>query len=142
MLLNTLEKSDFFRPFREWSLMPFEEFGTQWSGYHPKVDVADDGGEIRITAELPGLDEKDVEVLLQNDVLTLKGEKKAEKEDKGKNFYRVERTYGSFERSISLPCEVDRKKVEASFKKGVLTVRMPKTEAAKDEVKRIPVKTA
>ena len=104
------------------------------------MDVAEDGKEITLTAELPGLDEKDVEILLSNNVLTIKGEKKSEQEKKEKDYYRVERSYGSFSRTIPLPEGIDADKVNASFKKGVLTVTVPKLPEAQKEVKKIAVK--
>ncbi|MFQ5432988.1 MAG: Hsp20/alpha crystallin family protein [Nitrospinota bacterium] len=81
----------------------------------PKIDVAEDGKEITLTAELPGLDEKDVELLLSNNGLTIKGEKKSQQEKKGKDYCRVERSYGSFSRTIPMPEGIDVDKVEASF---------------------------
>jgi HSP20 family protein len=104
----------------------------------PRLDVSETEREIKVTAELPGMDEKDVNVTLEGDVLTLKGEKKAEAEEKGKNFHRVERTYGSFQRVITLPAEVDATKVTAGFKKGVLTVTLAKSPAA--QTRKIEVK--
>ncbi len=109
--------------------------------FEPRVDVAENDKEVRITAELPGVEEKDVEVSLSRDAITIKGEKREEKEEKGKEQYRMERSYGAFRRSFSLPCEVDADKATASFKKGVLTVMLPKTaEAAKS--KKIEVKAS
>jgi HSP20 family protein len=99
------------------------------------VHAAD--GEVRVSAELPGMDEKDVEVLVDNDVLTIRGEKKSEHEDQGRRF--SERYYGRFERAIALPFEVDEEKAEASFKNGVLTVTLPKSATAKDTAKRIAI---
>jgi HSP20 family protein len=93
--------------------------------------------EVRVCAELPGLDEKDVEVLMNEGVLTIRGEKKSESEDKERAF--SERYYGRFERRIPLAWEVDEDKVEASFKNGVLTVAMPKTAQAASHVRRIAV---
>jgi HSP20 family protein len=108
--------------------------------YHPKIDVMETDREVRVQAELPGMEEKDVEVLLSNDTLTLKGEKKAEVEEKGKTYYRLERSYGTFHRTIELPAEVQADKVEASFKKGVLTVTLPKSERAREEIRKIAVR--
>ena len=104
----------------------------------PRLDVSETEREVKVTAELPGMDEKDVTVTLEGDVLTLKGEKKAEAEEKGKNFHRVERTYGSFQRVITLPAEVDAAKVTAGFKKGVLTVTLAKSPAS--QTRKIEVK--
>lgn len=109
--------------------------------FDPRVDVTENDKEVRITAELPGVEEKDVEVSLTGDAITIKGEKREEKEEKGEEQYRLERSYGAFRRSFSLPCEVDADKAVASFKKGVLMVNLPKTaQAAKS--KKITVKAS
>lgn len=128
---------DFFRGF---DLTPFGTLTERLGTFSPSIDVREDEKEICVTAELPGMDEKDIEVLLTEDALTLKGEKKEETEDKGKDYYRMERRYGSFNRVIPLPQGIDTKKVSAVFKKGVLTVKLPKTEEVKVKGKRIPVK--
>jgi HSP20 family protein len=107
----------------------------------PSVDVAETDKEVTVTAELPGLDEKDLDVNLSDGVLTLKGEKKSEKEERNKTFYRSERSYGMFERAIALPAEVLEDKVEAEFSKGVLTVRLPKSPAAQKKAKKIEIAT-
>ena len=104
----------------------------------PRLDVSETEREVKVTAELPGMDEKDVTVTLEGDVLTLRGEKKADAEEKGKNFHRVERTYGSFQRVVTLPVEVDATKVAAGFKKGVLTVTLAKSPAA--QTRKIEIK--
>jgi HSP20 family protein len=104
----------------------------------PKIDVTESNGGLEVTAELPGVDEKDVDITLADGVLTIRGEKKSERdeEDKEKNWHIVERNYGSFARSIRLPFDPDMNKVEARFDKGVLRVRLPKSaEAAKKERK-------
>jgi HSP20 family protein len=122
----------------------FSDFGESVPGlksFNPRVDVTESDKEIRITAELPGVEEKDVEVSLTRDGITIKGEKRSEKEDKADEHYRLERSYGSFRRSFSLPCEVDSNKANATFKKGVLTVTLPKTEQAAKS-KKIAVKTS
>ena len=93
-----------------------------------------------MTADLPGLDEKNIEVKVANGVLTFKGEKTEEKEEKEKDFHLRERRFGSFERSFRVPETVDMGKIEVSFKQGVLTVRMPKTAEAQKPVKKIEVK--
>lgn len=121
-------------------LTPFN-FGESFSAFSPSVDVSESDQEIKVAAELPGLDEKDIEVSLAHNVLTISGEKKEETEDKGKNYYRMERSYGSFQRSIPLPVEVESDKVEATFKKGILTINLPKTAEAQKQAKRISVKT-
>jgi HSP20 family protein len=106
----------------------------------PAVDVAERDKEYEITAELPGLDEKDIEVNLANGVLTISGEKKEEKEEKKKGYYLAERRYGSFQRSFRVPEGVDEGKIEASFKKGVLKLTLPKTAEAQKSAKKIAIK--
>jgi len=108
----------------------------------PAMDVSEDDKGYKLTAELPGLSEKDVEVTLTGDVVVLKGEKKQEYEDKGKNRYLCERSYGSFQRSFYLPDGVARDKVTAEFKDGVLTVVLPKTAEAQTQTKKVEVKAA
>jgi HSP20 family protein len=109
-----------------------------WSaGSWPSLEVNATENDVRVSAELPGMDEKDIEVLVDNDVLTIRGEKKSETEDKDRRF--SERYYGRFERSLALPFEVDEAKAEASFKNGVLTVTIPKSATAKDTAKRIAI---
>ncbi len=108
----------------------------------PEVDIAETDTEVRVTAELPGVEDKDVDVTLANGVLTIKGEKKAEKEDKGKTFHRVERSYGALERSLTLPVDVDEDKVSATFKAGVLTVTAPKKPEAKTRGKKVAIETS
>jgi HSP20 family protein len=103
----------------------------------PHVELGETDKEIRVTAELPGLDEKDVEITVEDGALTLRGEKRSEVEDKDRGY--TERSYGRFERRIGLPQGVDRDKADATFKNGVLTVTLPKTEAANENVRRIPV---
>lgn len=123
--------------FRGFDVEPFE---SRMGAFSPKVDVTENEKEIKISAELPGMDEKDIDVSLQKDMLTIKGEKKEEKEDKGKDYYRMERSYGSFSRTIPLSVEVETDKVEAKFKKGVLSITLPKTAKAVAETKKIAVK--
>jgi len=119
----------------------FSEHTRALEAFNPDVDLTENDKEVRITAELPGVEEKDVEISVSGDALTIKGEKREEKEEKGEERYRFERSYGAFRRSFSLPCEVDSDKATASFKKGVLTVTLPKTaQAAKS--KKIAVKAA
>lgn len=97
----------------------------------PKIDVSETKDAIVVTAETPGMDAKDIQVSLQENVLTLMGEKRQEKEDKDERYHRTERTYGAFTRSMRLPATVEAAKVNATFKNGVLTVTLPKTAAAK-----------
>jgi HSP20 family protein len=116
-------------------------FSVRPDTFTPRIDVVDADKEVKISAELPGMEDKDIEVLLTGDVLTIKGEKKEEREEKGKDYYRSERSYGSFVRTISLPIEVDTASVEASFKKGVLTISLPKTARAVGSAKKISIRT-
>jgi HSP20 family protein len=125
---------DFFN--RDFFVEPFRGMG-EW---RPAVDIAETDDAVVVKAELPGLDPKEVEVSLSGDVLTIKGQKKEEKEEKTKSFHRVERSYGSFTRSVRLPAAVVADKVEANFKNGILTVDLPKAEEAKRKSLKIDVK--
>ena len=107
-----------------------------------KVDVAENDKAYTITAELPGIDEKDLDVDITDDVLTLKGEKRAEKEEKSKNRYVCERSYGTFQRSFAIPADVETGKIDAKFAKGVLTLVLPKNPKAPANTKKIKVKAA
>src|SRR5215208_2227163 len=112
-------------------------FGRGAAMAWPSIEVVPSDKDVKVTAELPGLEDKDVEVLVDEDVLTIRGEKKAETEDKERRF--SERTYGRFERVIPLPFAVEQDKIAASFNNGVLTVTLPKSEKAQEKAKRIPV---
>ena len=107
-------------------------------------DVAETDDAVKITADLPGLTEKEIDVTLADGVLTIKGERKAEKEteDKEKHYHSVERSYGAFERAMSLPTNVDESKISADFKNGVLELTLPKKPEAKKKTKKIQVKSA
>jgi HSP20 family protein len=138
---------DEFRPFDR--RLPSRLFGLEvpqisraaWQ-VAPAMDLAEKDDAYEITAELPGLDEKNVEIKLSNHTLTIKGEKSEEREDKQKDYYLSERRYGSFQRSFQIPEGVDADKIEANFAKGVLTVTLPKTAEARRAAKQIPVKAA
>jgi len=104
-----------------------------------KFDVGEDDKAIEISAELPGMDEDDVELTLSDGLLTIKGEKKAEHKEEEKNYHLTERRYGAFQRSFRLPDTVDEGKVKANFEKGVLKVTLPKNAEAKAKAKRIPI---
>lgn len=106
----------------------------------PRVDVRESEGGIEIAAELPGVAEQDIEVQLNDGVLTIRGEKKQEREEKEKGWYLMERAYGSFLRQIPLPVEVEEDKVEARFDKGVLHVMLPKSARAEAKMRKIEVK--
>lgn len=125
---------DVFRGFEVPS--PFGRAG-HGNGYWPSVEISENEKEIRVMAEIPGLEEKDVEVLLEDGVLTLRGEKKSETEDAGRQF--SERTYGRFERRLALGREIDEDKVTADFRNGVLAVTLPKSGKARSNAKRIAI---
>ena len=108
----------------------------------PAVDVGETDRGYEIKAELPGMDEKNIEVKLADGVLTIKGEKQEEKEEKQKDYYLQERSFGSFQRSFEVPDNVDTNKIEANFKNGVLTLNLPKTAEAQKPAKTIEVKAA
>jgi HSP20 family protein len=139
---------------------PFEDFGTlrhemdrllerffgEPSGversvgrWTPRTNVTETNDSLTITAELPGLEAKDVDVAISGDVLTIKGEKKQEKEEKDEHHHVVERTYGTFARMVRLPAPVAADQIKASFKNGVLTVTLPKTEEAKQKAISVSV---
>lgn len=127
---------DVFRNFDQRMPLAFSNhpgFGVGW----PNVEVTDRDNEIKVTAELPGLDEKDIELAFSEGVLTLRGEKRAESEDKEKQF--SERYYGRFERRIPLGYDIDEGQVKATFKNGVLSVTLPKTEQSQSKSKRIAI---
>ena len=107
----------------------------------PAIDMSEDEKAYKISAELPGIDAKDIDVSVTGDMLVLKGEKRQEKEEKDKNYHFSERTYGSFQRAFELPASVDRNHVSADFAKGVLTITLPKTVGAQKPVKKIEVKS-
>jgi HSP20 family protein len=122
----------FDEAFRAFDIGTFGSHAMSW----PSVEVNETDKEVKVVAELPGLEEKDVAVELANGVLTISGEKKSETEDKERRF--SERFYGRFERHIPID-DVDQDKIAASFNKGVLTVTLPKSPTAQQKVKRIPV---
>jgi HSP20 family protein len=106
----------------------------------PELDVRENGTTVTIEAELPGVEEKDVSVTLANGVLTIKGEKKQDKEEKSDNYYMAERSYGAFERALQLPDSVDEAKVEAKFDKGVLRITAAKRPDAVKAQRKIEIK--
>lgn len=112
-------------------------FAATWA---PRVDVVERKDSYVIKAELPGVDKNDVKITLQENVLTIRGEKKQEKEEKDSNMHRIERSYGAFERSFSLPTNVKGEKIDASYKDGILAITLPKVEEAKP--KEIEVKVS
>jgi len=125
-------------------LRPFPDIESYWRrdlGFNvtPAIDIVEKDKAFEVTAELPGLDAKDVDVQLANGMLTIKGEKQEEKEEKTKDRYVSERRYGSFRRTLQVPGGVDAEKIEASYKSGVLTVTLPKSPEAQKKEKTIPV---
>lgn len=130
-------------PFRRpaFDIEPFWRRELSW-GAAPAVDIVEKENAYEVTAELPGIEEKNIEVKLAEGALTIKGEKREEKEEKKKDYYLHERHFGSFERRFAVPEGVDTDKIEASFKKGVLTITLPKTPEARASVKKIEVKAA
>lgn len=128
--------------FRGFPLSPFTsrgrggEFGSL---ILPQVDIAEGKKEYTITVEVPGVDEKDIDLTLADGTLTIRGEKKYEKEDKDKEYHRIERSYGSFQRVISLPTDADENEVKAKFKNGVLTITIGKNPSATPPVRKIAI---
>lgn len=128
---------------------PFAAIDSQdrWFGdfslpdFQPKLDVTDDKDNLRVALEVPGIDSKDLEVEVRDGILTVSGEKKQEETSKDDGCYRTERSYGYFQRSVPLPSEVDSAKAEAKFDKGILTIRMPKTERGKQQSTKVAIKT-
>lgn len=112
------------------------------SAFAPKIAITEDEKRYKVTAELPGMSESDIDISLTKDGLTLRGEKKEEKESKENGAYYSERTYGSFMRQFPLLVEVDEDKVDASFSKGVLTISLPKAAAAQKQTKKISVRAS
>ncbi|MBC7164421.1 MAG: Hsp20/alpha crystallin family protein [Roseovarius sp.] len=113
-----------------------------WGGGEAKSDVVETGDHIEVSIELPGVEMKDIEVSVTDDMLTVKGEKKIERQEEKKGYYLSERSYGAIYRTIPLPPGVDGEKAEASFRNGVLTIRLPQTPEAQARVKHIEVKGA
>ena len=138
---------DFGRSFWQPSRRSFFAAPPLWGrektwGTAPAVDVVESEKAYEIKAEMPGMDEKNIEVKVANGNLTIKGEKQEEKEEKRKDYYLRERKFGSFERSFSIPEGVDTDKIEAAFKNGVLNVTLPKKPEAQKPAKNIEVKAA
>lgn len=146
------EDADPFRDFQRQMNRLFDDFfggyplaerdrEPEWApaAFTPRVDVSETDTEVKVSAELPGMDEKDISVELQDDVLTLRGEKKSEQEEKSKNWFRREQSWGSFCRSVELSAGVDAGKAKATFKKGVLTFTAPKRPEEQARRKTVPI---
>ena len=135
------------RAFARFWREPFADFGEleSWFGDHrppyfrPVVDVVDETKGLRVEVELPGMDENDVEVAVEDGALIIRGEKRLEKETKEQGVFRIERSFGKFERSVPLPRDVDLDAIDAKFEKGVLCVDVPKKTSAPEPKKRIPI---
>jgi HSP20 family protein len=116
-----------------------ETWSQSLASFTPRLDIEDRDDKMVLLAELPGMTDKDVQVELNKDYLTIRGEKKSERKEKDKDRYFSERMFGEFERTIRLPSEINRDKIEASVKDGVLKVTLPKSAEAAKDVKKIPV---
>jgi HSP20 family protein len=142
-----------WRPFRELERMR-REMDRLWDSFFeerprrrveevgewlPSLDLSETKNDLVVKAELPGIDPKDIDISLANDVLTIKGEKKQEREEKEEDYHLIERSYGAFTRSIRLPREVQSDKINASYKNGILRVTLPKSEEAKKKEIKIKV---
>ena len=126
--------SEWKRPDRTLSMLD-----RQMGSFMPEIDVKETDKEFRVTADLPGMDEKDLEVTFVDGALSIKGEKREEHEEEKGNMFHSERRYGAFERMVPLSSDIDLNKAKASFKKGVLKITLPKTENARSNRKTIPV---
>ena len=121
----------------------FPYFGNEFAHFNPRIDVVEVDGCFEVTTELPGMEAKDVELNVNHDRLTIKGEKKQEKEEKTDLYYRKERNYGAFTRSIPLPANlIDENKVEADFSNGILKITLPKLPEVEAKTRQIPIKAA
>ena len=140
-LFEDFDRGFWAAPFRRamFNLEPFGRRDIEWADT-PAVDIVEKDKAYEVTAELPGMDEKNIEVKLTNGALTIRGEKREEKEETKSGYYLHERHFGSFERSFPMPEGVDTDKIEASFKKGVLTITLPKKPEAIKPEKKITVK--
>ena len=126
--------------FKGFGMRPSGEEIETFEAFSPRVDMTEDEKSVQITAELPGMDDNDIEINLTRDVLTIKGEKKEKKEKKDKEAYYMERSFGSFTRVLPVPAGLDTDKVEATFKKGILNITMPKLEVEKKQQKNLKQK--
>lgn len=139
-------------PYTDWFMSRFDPMMTDFDGvmparmgsFMPRLDTSDEGDSIKITAEVPGIDEKNLDVTVTDDVVTIKGEKNEEHSDStksDKNLQTIERSYGSFQRTVSLPCTVQSDKAEASLKNGLLTITVPKSHVAQTPAKKLTIRT-
>ena len=139
---------DMEKRFEEFFKRPFSMFGPSWMPrmkfpemgvISPEMDIFEDGNDVVVKAEMPGLKKEDIEVNLTDDTVTVSGEKKKEEKVEKKDYYRIERSYGSFSRSFRLPKEVQSDKAKATFKDGVLEIRVPKTAEAISKEKKLTI---
>jgi HSP20 family protein len=129
----------------------FDDFFSDWGSdistsdtlasreFTPQIDIREDDKKVYIDAELPGLDKGDIEIEIKNNILTISGEKKHEKEEKDKEYHRVERSYGYFERSVRIDSDVEEDKIKASYKNGVLSIDIPKKEGSESKKRKISI---
>jgi HSP20 family protein len=134
--MNRMFDQFFTDPF---SILPIAT-GKLTSEFIPRVDLSETDTEVKVVAELPGMEEKDISLSIEDNSIILSGEKKSDIEEKGKTFHRIERTYGSFQRVIPIGIEVDENKASASFKNGVLIITLPKAPEAVKQAKKITIK--
>ncbi len=127
---------------RLFDMEPFRRFEREAATGLPAVDMTETAEAYKISAEMPGLEEKDVEITLADDLITLRGEHREEKEEEEKDYHLSERRYGSFQRAFRLPPSVDRDRISAELRNGVLTVTLPKTAEAQQATRKIEVKSA
>ncbi len=140
-----LTPRDFFQSFQEtidefFNEFPYPEIFSKERSFFPKIDISENDKEIVIKADVPGIDEKDLDISISKDAVIIQGEKKYEHEEKQTNYYKKERSYGSFRRVIPLPVQIDESKVEATYKNGVVTLRLPKSLESLKQTKKIPIK--
>ena len=131
-------KDDFDRIFRDF--MGFYPAETLREGWLPPVDIKETPDNIVVSVEVPGMKKEDIKVVLNGNQLTISGERKMEKEEKDETYHRIERAYGKFQRTITLPVELDESKVKASYEQGVLRITLPKAEKAKPKEIKVEVK--
>lgn len=133
------------RLFDDFFTDPFGSFGLQTANetdnaFYPRLDISESDQDYKVVAEVPGMSEKDINVTLNDNILTISGKKELEREEKNRQYHRVERSYGSFRRDVELPSEVIPDKVEAKFKNGVLEIVLPKPAAEISKGKKITIK--
>ncbi len=124
----------------DWPFRGGRDLNIKGADWAPRADISETDDSFSVNVEVPGIKREDVKISLEDHVLNISGENKLEKEEKGKKFHRIERYYGSFSRSFTLPENVDEEKIEAGFKDGLLTLTIPKTEIKKPKSIEIKVK--